>query len=73
MSSRLGLLELDHAVDECKQGVVLADTYVVAGVEVRSALSDENVSGVGKYSIARYGQILREKDAFLFDNKRLLL
>ena len=25
------------------------------------------------YSIARYRQILREKNAFLFDNKRLLL
>ena len=38
-------LELDLAVDERKQGVILADTDIVAGMDSGAALSDNDIAG----------------------------
>ncbi|ODV42928.1 hypothetical protein AWV79_21910 [Cupriavidus sp. UYMMa02A] len=38
--------ELHVAVDQCKQGVVLAHAHVVTGVHARAALADDDAAGV---------------------------
>jgi len=38
-------LELDHAVAQREQGVVLADAHAFAGVEARAALAHQDVAG----------------------------
>ena len=38
--------ELNGAGSEGEQGVVLADAHVVTGVDVRAALTDENLAGL---------------------------
>jgi hypothetical protein len=38
-------LKYDFAVCRCKQGVILADTHVVAGMEMRAALTNDDIAG----------------------------
>ena len=40
------LAEYHHAVHQCKQGMVFADTYIISGVVYCSALTHENVAGL---------------------------
>ena len=52
--------KLNGAVDEREQGVVLADAYVVAGLEFGAALSYENISRkheltVGAFNAEHFG------------------
>src|SRR5262245_20795783 len=37
--------EFDASINECKQGVVLADPYVVAGMPLGAALAHKNIAG----------------------------
>ena len=39
------MLETDHTVRECEKGIVLTATYVLTGVDVSSALSDNDIAG----------------------------
>ena len=39
------VLELDLTVNQCKERVVRADTDIVAGMDARTALSDDDVAG----------------------------
>ena len=45
-------LKLDATVLQCKQGVVLADAHVHAGVNVSTALTDQDVASQNKLTIA---------------------
>ena len=44
-------LELDLAVNECEQGVVAADPDVVARMDVRASLADQNVAGQNELTV----------------------
>lgn len=39
------MLEFDLTVNQCKERVVRADTDIVAGMDARTALSDDDVAG----------------------------
>jgi hypothetical protein len=43
-------LKYDFSVGRCKQGMILAETYVVAGMEMRAALTNDNVSGFNGFA-----------------------
>ena len=49
-------LELDDAVNQSKQSVILADTNIGAGVDVGASLANQNVAGQNElttYAIPR--------------------
>ena len=39
------VFKFNLTVDESEQGIVLTDTYVIAGMDMGSALSDDDVAG----------------------------
>ena len=39
------VLETNHTVSECEKGIVLTATYVLTGVDMGSALSDNDIAG----------------------------
>ena len=39
------MLETNHTVRECEKGIVLTATYVLTGVDMSSALSDNDIAG----------------------------
>jgi hypothetical protein len=41
------LPELHHTIGECKQRIVLANTYILAGVILRPALTNDDIAGNG--------------------------
>jgi hypothetical protein len=43
-------LKYDFTVGGCEQGMILAAAYVVAGMEMRAALTNDNVSGFNGFS-----------------------
>ena len=47
--------KFDNAINKCKQSVVFANAYVVAGVEVCTTLSDKNVTCRCKLSVCSFG------------------
>ena len=46
-------LELDVAVDLCEQGVVAADADIMAGMDVRASLANQNVAREDELEIGR--------------------
>ena len=45
-------LELDGTVDQSKQGVVLADTNIGAGMDVGASLANQNVASQNKLAVS---------------------
>jgi len=48
-------LKAYNAIDLCKESVILADAYVVTGMEMGAALPDENVAGEYELTISTLG------------------
>ena len=46
-------LKLDAAILQGKQGIVLADAHVGAGMDVGAALTDQDVAGQNELTVAR--------------------
>lgn len=40
------LIEFDVAWFECEEGMIPTDTYLLAGKELRTALTDEDLAGI---------------------------
>ena len=52
--------ELHDTIDLCVQGIIITDAYIVARMDFRSALANENVSRQNELTIAALGaQALR--------------
>ena len=47
--------ELDLALGQSEQGVVLATTHVLTGVDVGAALTDENLAGLHELTVETLG------------------
>ncbi len=43
-------LKYDFAVCRCKQGMILAEAYVVAGMEMRATLAHDDVAGFDDFA-----------------------
>ena len=54
LAAKLAVAEGDRAVGKRKQGVVLADADVVAGVPARAALTHDNVAGAGRLAAEQF-------------------
>src|SRR3990170_8718746 len=54
LASKLAVAEGDTAVGKRKEGVVLADADVVAGVPARAALAHDNVAGAGRLAAEQF-------------------
>lgn len=48
-------LELDDAVNLCVEGIIITDANIVAGMDFRSALANENVSRQYELAVAALG------------------
>lgn len=47
--------ELDLALGQSEQGVILATTHVLTGVDVGAALTDENLAGLHELTVETLG------------------
>src|SRR5688500_2252206 len=54
LAAELAVSEGDTAVGKRKEGVVLADADVVAGVPARAALAHDNIAGAGRLAAEQF-------------------
>ena len=68
------MLELNGAADKCKESIVRTDTYIVAGMDLSTALSNKNVTCENCLSVSfLYTETLRLGITTVFSRTYALL